>query len=408
SQSGGVPMAESLLDSFLTCPVCLQTFTEPLTLGCNHTFCSSCVLQYWHQQDTRNCPVCRRRSSKEHLPVNFALRELSEQFRQSMLLSAQQQTEETKEETGEVPQSVCPSHPQVPPLFCLDDMQALCPLCEFCLHPQHKVVRAEWGEEILKDQIISQLQTLAEQRQSCEQLLENYEEMQCYAEEQAFYCERQIRAVFSRLQRFLQEEEQRAVSALRDEQNKQAQAMGPQLQSLRKRLTSLDHHIQELEKQLHSEDLIHSYSPMPLPRAPPRLSIKLTLNLAKVLGNLGFKAWSRMRREVQYRPVILDPNTASPWLRLSEDLSGVRYHDINRSFLIIHRDSRILTQSWVQKASAAGVISGTWRWTTIKTGLLVSVKSQSIGKRSLNMFQKLDTGVCHTTMGNTVMFSLKS
>ncbi|KAK7898190.1 hypothetical protein WMY93_019043 [Mugilogobius chulae] len=316
-------MAEAEVKHYLTCVICLETFTEPVSLSCHHSFCHSCLQEHWAQQKSRSCPVCRRKSSKDHLEVNFALKQLSDSLRQKQ--------EEPTAQTQQEQWSVCPSHPQVPSLFCLDEVRAVCALCEFSKHTEHTVVSVEEAEKRLKEQLQSQIQTLKEQRQSWTQLEKNYEEIQQHSEKQAEQCERQITAVFERMRRHLQEEQDRAVSALRQEQSRQAQTMGPQLQNLRKTLSSLNNSIQELEKQLetHSQDFLRTYRPAlpPSPEPLPQTPTGLLLNQAKVLGNLGFRAWSRMRRVVSFSPVILDSNTANRWLHLSEDLSVVTHGD---------------------------------------------------------------------------------
>eukprot|EP00931_Biecheleriopsis_adriatica_P101278 TRINITY_DN76455_c0_g1_i1.p1 TRINITY_DN76455_c0_g1~~TRINITY_DN76455_c0_g1_i1.p1 ORF type:complete len:469 (-),score=114.22 TRINITY_DN76455_c0_g1_i1:45-1451(-) len=50
----------SLLEKGLQCPVCIDFFSEPLTLNCGHTFCRLCLLQSTRlAPDGRNCPECR-------------------------------------------------------------------------------------------------------------------------------------------------------------------------------------------------------------------------------------------------------------------------------------------------------------------------------------------------------------
>ncbi|KAJ0032841.1 hypothetical protein NQD34_002922 [Periophthalmus magnuspinnatus] len=167
----------SAVKDFLTCPVCLDTFKEPVSLTCHHSFCSNCLQEYWDKNSTRNCPVCRRKSSKEHLDVNFALKELTVSFSQ-------------KEEApgGERP-VVCSSHPEQTPLFCLDENRPLCPLCEFSLHSGHKVVTVDSVVSEKKEQLVSQQQSLFQRRKKASNKQTQCEQIQELAHAQVEACE---------------------------------------------------------------------------------------------------------------------------------------------------------------------------------------------------------------------------
>uniref|UniRef100_A0A8C6TA32 Uncharacterized protein n=1 Tax=Neogobius melanostomus TaxID=47308 RepID=A0A8C6TA32_9GOBI len=172
------------VEDFLTCPVCLDTFKEPVSLGCNHSFCSSCLQNYWDKNNTKNCPVCRRKSSKEFLQVNFALKQLCLSLKaEEGVCSKHPQTEaeqgvcskhpQTEAEEGvcskhpqtEAEEGVCSKHPSVHALFCLDEARALCSICEFSQHRDHTVVSVEEAVSRLKEQLQSELKPLTEQRE---------------------------------------------------------------------------------------------------------------------------------------------------------------------------------------------------------------------------------------------------
>uniref|UniRef100_A0A8C6WM69 Nuclear factor 7, brain n=1 Tax=Neogobius melanostomus TaxID=47308 RepID=A0A8C6WM69_9GOBI len=304
------------LEDFLTCPVCLDTFKEPVSLGCNHSFCSSCLQNYWDKNNTKTCPVCRRKF-KDIPPVNFALKQL----RLSL-----------KKEQTEAEEGVCSKHPSVPALFCLDEARALCSICEFSQHRDHTVVSVEEAVSRLKEQLQSELKPLTEQREQASALQRQYEEVRVHSERQAEACARHIRETFERLHRFLQEEEELRLTALREERSRQLHTMDSELEKVRELLSTLNKNISTVEQQLKREhmDFIRQYSHSQksssslLSQPTLRLGPGLLIDQATVLDNMGFKAWEKMRSQVHDRPVILDPNTADESLYLSEDLSGVR------------------------------------------------------------------------------------
>ena len=49
------------LKSLLECSICLETFDDPRTLACLHSFCKKCLENFVDGkcEDELNCPVCR-------------------------------------------------------------------------------------------------------------------------------------------------------------------------------------------------------------------------------------------------------------------------------------------------------------------------------------------------------------
>ncbi|KAL7271164.1 hypothetical protein RUND412_006103 [Rhizina undulata] len=65
---------ESTLEQKLACPICAETFYDPVEcLECSHTFCGSCIVQWLKESDT--CPTCRRRvtSTKDSAKTTTSL-----------------------------------------------------------------------------------------------------------------------------------------------------------------------------------------------------------------------------------------------------------------------------------------------------------------------------------------------
>ncbi|RXM99490.1 Tripartite motif-containing protein 35 [Acipenser ruthenus] len=100
----------SPLEADLSCAVCCEIFTDPVTLHCNHSFCKACLDQCWKEKRARECPVCRRRSSVEELPVDFKLRNIVESF-------LKEHSQNPPAPTG----ILCSLHDEKLKLFCVDD-----------------------------------------------------------------------------------------------------------------------------------------------------------------------------------------------------------------------------------------------------------------------------------------------
>ncbi|XP_053707559.1 E3 ubiquitin-protein ligase TRIM39 isoform X1 [Synchiropus splendidus] len=60
----------------LTCSICLDLFTDPVTTPCGHNFCQGCIGGYWASSPHSTCPLCKRQfEERPRLSINrtFAL-----------------------------------------------------------------------------------------------------------------------------------------------------------------------------------------------------------------------------------------------------------------------------------------------------------------------------------------------
>uniref|UniRef100_A0A667YGZ0 RING-type domain-containing protein n=1 Tax=Myripristis murdjan TaxID=586833 RepID=A0A667YGZ0_9TELE len=48
----------------LSCPVCHEIFKDPVLLSCSHSFCRACLQSWWTEKAIKDCPFCKRISSK--------------------------------------------------------------------------------------------------------------------------------------------------------------------------------------------------------------------------------------------------------------------------------------------------------------------------------------------------------
>ncbi|XP_033475052.2 E3 ubiquitin-protein ligase TRIM35-like [Epinephelus lanceolatus] len=324
-------MAErALVESFLRCHVCSETFRDPVSLSCNHSFCSSCLQKFWEQAKNTNCPICKTKSLTDEPALNFTLKELADSFagRQNND-SPETEKEKEKEEV------VCDKHPDVSYWFCMDEDRAVCPVCEFSLHQSHKVVPIEQAVSELKDQLKCDLKSLQDKRDKYKQVEETYNEVIQHSKKQLLSTERQIRAEFNKLQQFLKEEEESRLAALREEEEQKEKIISREMEMIEEQISSLSHSICAVEEELqkHKVPFLSSYKAtqsrarVQCSLSDPQLVSGALIDVAKHLGNLSFRVWEKMKDKVHFSPVILDPNTANPWLYLSDDLTSVRNGD---------------------------------------------------------------------------------
>uniref|UniRef100_H3AEL8 Tripartite motif containing 35 n=1 Tax=Latimeria chalumnae TaxID=7897 RepID=H3AEL8_LATCH len=108
----------------LTCSICREIFTDPVTLQCGHYFCQKCVCEHWKQTDTQSCPVCRAFCSKTDLKINITLLKIVDAL---------------KKKPKAQPEGICSEHEEKLKLFCLEDQELICVVCQTSKkHQNHK------------------------------------------------------------------------------------------------------------------------------------------------------------------------------------------------------------------------------------------------------------------------------
>ncbi|XP_048867544.1 E3 ubiquitin/ISG15 ligase TRIM25-like isoform X2 [Brienomyrus brachyistius] len=79
------PQLKTMLEMGLTCSVCHDIFTDPHLLPCGHTFCKTCLLDMleYNLVVGFRCPECRADFESMPLQKNFAVASIAEDFRKT-------------------------------------------------------------------------------------------------------------------------------------------------------------------------------------------------------------------------------------------------------------------------------------------------------------------------------------
>ncbi|XP_060922316.1 E3 ubiquitin-protein ligase TRIM39 [Limanda limanda] len=94
----GMATSGNLSEEQVHCSICLDVFTNPVSIPCGHNFCQSCILGYWRTCPLYQCPMCKKSFHKRpDISVNTVLREIAEQFKE-IRVRAVEGKESTQEE----------------------------------------------------------------------------------------------------------------------------------------------------------------------------------------------------------------------------------------------------------------------------------------------------------------------
>uniref|UniRef100_UPI0037E88D98 tripartite motif containing 35-28 n=1 Tax=Semicossyphus pulcher TaxID=241346 RepID=UPI0037E88D98 len=308
----------SRLQLDLTCPVCQGIFQDPVLLPCSHSFCGECLRRSF--QLKKSCPVCRTALEEGKDIPNRALRDACETFLREANWRPNQKR--AGEET-------CNLHLKPLELYCEKDEEPVCVDC-VSLHSTHRLWSLRDGATICKKELGFRVQIFEKKVESYKKMTHKFNNAVEYIKAQAGLAEEQIKVEFERLRQVLVTEEALRLKALGTEEEEKIAALQELNDKTKKDIVDLKELTDSLKKEMGNEDvpLLRNFKNLKRKAEwksdDPRLSEESLLNMGKHVGALSFKIWKNMQTHVKYNPVVLNPNTASPWLSLNADLTGVK------------------------------------------------------------------------------------
>ncbi|XP_070978606.1 zinc-binding protein A33-like isoform X2 [Oncorhynchus clarkii lewisi] len=341
-----------LLQEDLTCPVCKDLYREPVLLSCSHSFCKECLEQ--SRKMVQRCPVCRKSCDGEQPISNRALMAATESFQ--------------KEKRWRGPNAInnvplCNLHRLELQLYCVKDEEPVCVDC-VTLHRTHELLPLNKGAPLCKEELTIKVNILEEKVETFKRMKKKYSNTVDFMKIQTEQAEKQIKAEFERLRQVLCVEEAARLKALADEEEDKRSGMEERISSLTSDIAALTKLVQTVKREMGAEDLTFLQNFQALkkktqwPREDPQNPSDALLNMAKHVGSLGYSIWKSMQAHVTCIPVVMDPNTASPWLSMSPDLASVRDSPERQSL----PDNPERFDPCVFVLGAEGFCSGKHRW----------------------------------------------
>ncbi|XP_067865670.1 E3 ubiquitin-protein ligase TRIM39-like isoform X2 [Heterodontus francisci] len=147
-------MASADLTHELTCAICLEMFTDPVSLECGHHFCRSCISQSWEKvPGDVSCPQCRQLFTQRKVMSARTLGNVVEKVRLQQ-----------EKVTQRVEEIYCEEHEEKLKLFCEEEQQAICVVCGMSrAHKTHSVIPIKEAAQIYKEKLEKALGFLQKQ-----------------------------------------------------------------------------------------------------------------------------------------------------------------------------------------------------------------------------------------------------
>ncbi|XP_060686724.1 tripartite motif-containing protein 16-like protein isoform X2 [Hemiscyllium ocellatum] len=145
----------------LQCSICLDVFRSPVSTECGHTFCSDCISKHWDRESSGSysCPECRREFPKRpQLAKNIRLCQITEAWKRGRVqddpgVSAAPSPRVSADCSGDLGR-FCQIHHWELELYCHTEGVAICRLCHLQDHQTHQTGELKEEAERARERIM--------------------------------------------------------------------------------------------------------------------------------------------------------------------------------------------------------------------------------------------------------------
>uniref|UniRef100_A0A8C5QYN6 Uncharacterized protein n=1 Tax=Leptobrachium leishanense TaxID=445787 RepID=A0A8C5QYN6_9ANUR len=248
-------MASADLRDELTCSICLNIYTDPVTLPCGHSFCRTCigdVLDTQERSGAYKCPECRAESQERPALVkNRKLRNIAENIRSThpeqeeagipctyciqspvpavktclhceaslcenhLRVHSKSAEHVLTEPTTSLENRKCSVHKEILRYYCCEDAACICVSCRLDgEHRGHQVETLNEASEKKKEKLRNILQKLTSQREEAEKRVQNLEELRRQVQGKAAGVTERVTALIRDIRKQLEALEKRVLSEI--------------------------------------------------------------------------------------------------------------------------------------------------------------------------------------------------
>ncbi|XP_044187009.1 tripartite motif-containing protein 16-like [Thunnus albacares] len=296
-----------------SCSICLDLLKDPVTIPCGHSYCMSCIKEFWDGEDQRkiySCPQCRQTFAPRPVLVkNTMLAALVEQMKKTELQAAPAdhcyaapedvacdvctgrkrkalksclvclasycenhlqphydaaplKKHKLVNPSEKLQENICSRHDEVMKIFCRTDQQSICYLCSVDEHKGHDTVsaaaeRTERQRELEMSR--QQIQQRIQDREKDVKLLQQEVEAVSRSADKAVEDSEKI---FTELIRLIQKRSSDVKQQIRSQQETEVSRVKELQEKLEQEITELKRKDAELKQLSHTEDhiqFLHNY-----------------------------------------------------------------------------------------------------------------------------------------------------
>ncbi|XP_053269279.1 tripartite motif-containing protein 16 isoform X1 [Pleuronectes platessa] len=299
------------------CSICLDLLKDPVTTGCGHSYCRSCINTHWDKGEeggSYSCPECRQTfTPRPVLGKNTMLADLVEELKktglqaspadhcyagpedvacdvctgrklkalksclnclasycenhlQPHLQSAPLKKHKLVEPSEKLQENICSRHDEVMKIFCRTDQQCICYLCSMDEHKDHDTVSAAAERTERQRELGLRRKTIQQRVQDTEKdvkLLQQEEEAVNGAADKAVKVSEEI---FTELIHLLAKRSSDVKQQIRSQQETEVSRVRELQERLEQEITELkrkDHELKQLSDTEDQHQFLHNYPSLP-------------------------------------------------------------------------------------------------------------------------------------------------
>ncbi|XP_075071517.1 E3 ubiquitin-protein ligase TRIM39-like [Mixophyes fleayi] len=379
-------MATADLRAELSCSICMDIYTDPVTLRCGHNFCRVCITTTWdHQEEGEyTCPECMHKFRRRpDLKRNLRLCNIAEAFTQKQeavdkiictycgfpavksclhcktsMCDNHLRTHDRSVEHTIIPPTVfgrerqCSIHKKFLVYYCTEDTVCICASCRLGgEHRGHLVVSLDEAWVKKKEKLRNVMEKLTSKREETERRAQRLQECKNEVQDKAAGVTIWVASLFRDIRRQLEDLEKRVVSEISRQEEQVLLPVSDLIQQLEVKTDELS------RKMRHIEELCNKTDPVTFLQQPDKGDLYDTQDgdnedrerhdkQVHDVGNLdeGFiseilrtglseiiryvNVWIYMKEPTD---VLLDVSTAGNDLHISGDLKTVSWSRVNQN-----------------------------------------------------------------------------